>query len=445
MSKLYWRIFLAFWAVLIVTTVITVAVNAIAFRDQEASTRFESVRALLDAVSAQAQRVLADEGEEGLRAWLRSRQRDPAIPPLLVVGPDGEELLGRPLPPRGLGPGQWRGLEVQERLMRRLTRELRDPEGRRYVLILAGRQPRFGGWFLRRQARFLYPLVLVLVSGVACLLLARYLVRPIQAFRAAGQRIAAGDLGARIEPRVARRPDEFGALAEDFDHMAERIQQLVESQQRLLRDVSHELRSPLARLQAAVDLIRQDSASDPMVNLDRIEKESGKLNDMIGQILAFARLNTQSSVNREPVAISDLVARVVEDARYEGQSRGRQVAFEPDPSAEVSVDEGLIHSAVENVVRNALQHSQAQSWVVVRAGDSDGARITVSDDGPGVAEADLQHLFEPFYTGPTSNSGQASGAGIGLAIAHRAVALHGGRITARNGETGGLVVEIELL
>jgi two-component system sensor histidine kinase CpxA len=450
-SNLYWRIFLAFWAVIIATTLITVSFNSLAFRDQQADTRFESGRAALDALSEQAQRALDADGREGLVRWLRVRQRDPGMPLLLIIGPDGQELLDRPLPGplrmlarrpdagerggigrrRPIGPPRW---------------TLRAPDGARYTVLLARRELRLGGWFLRPEARLLFPLVLVLLSGGACLWLARYLTRPIRAFRVTGQRIATGELDARVGPELAQRPDEFGALARDFDHMADRIEQLLATQQRLLRDVSHELRSPLARLQAAVGLIRQKSGDAADANLDRIEKEAENLNAMIGQILDFVRLENRQIVERERQDVRPLVQRVVEDAAYEGQLRGRRVVFEASAPVDAAVDAALFHSALENVVRNALQHCRSRVEVHL-TGIGSPARhleVTVRDDGPGVREADLDQLFEAFFTAQPSNSAAGAGAGIGLAIARRAVRLQGGTIDAKNAAGGGLVVRIEL-
>ena len=309
MTRLYWRIFLAFWLVLIAAVLVTAGVNAVIFRDEVASTRADALRASLDALAEQAERRLRVAGVDGLRDWLRERDLVDSKPPLLVIGPRGRDILGRPTPPgarmlrglRGDGPdigpdidrdidrdidpdiGRDIGRDIddgrrrfRERLLRG-TRRIEDAAGNRYVLIVPPFERRGGPWFAASRARSTFPVVLVLISGLVCLLLARYLTRPIAAFRRAGQRIAAGHLDARVGPDVARRRDEFGLLARDFDDMAGRVEQLVGSQQRLLRDVSHELRSPLARLQAAVGLLRQRGGDDS--NLDRIERELEVLNE----------------------------------------------------------------------------------------------------------------------------------------------------------------------
>jgi two-component system sensor histidine kinase CpxA len=305
------------------------------------------------------------------------------------------------------------------------------------VLFVPPFRPRGGPWFAAPQVRAVFPVVLVLISGLVCLLLARYLTRPIAVFRLAGQRIAAGDLAARVGPGVGRRRDEFGALARDFDDMAGRVEQLVDSQQRLMRDVSHELRSPLARLQAAVGLLRQRGGDD--ANLERIEREIELLNDLIGRILGFSRLQGTTKLAAERCDVTDLVHGVVDDASFEVAESGIRFEFDGGGPEFAVADPALLRSAIDNVVRNAAQHARSRIAVSV-ARDGDTLRIVVADDGPGVPDADLERLFEPFFTTQTASVG----AGVGLAIARRAIELHRGVITVCNGDAGGLIVTVEL-
>jgi signal transduction histidine kinase len=453
MSRLWWKIFFAFWGVIVATVVITVSINAVMSGDQLASTRFDRIRESLETLSGYAQQALTRDGEDGLREWLLDHEADQPFPPLLILTPGGRELLGRPVPRRltlagrdpgrlGQGPGRLGTSRGRQLPLRRLE----GPDGRVYRLALPHFKPRLGGFFMRPEARKLFPIVLVLLSGLACLLLARYLTRPITVFRETGRRIAAGDLGARIGPGIVTRRDEFGALARDFDRMASRIEELLKSQQRLLRDVSHELRSPLARLQAAVGLIRQKHGDDVNPNLDRVDREAENLNALIGEVLQYSRLQNQTGVQRVYTDLSELLGRIVADACYEGQVDGRDVVFEPSEPVFAEIDEQLVHSAIENVIRNALQHSAGTTVVDLHCIEkpTPGARIVVTDDGPGIDAADLEHIFEPFFTTKPGNTAGGAGAGIGLAIARRAVELHGGSINARNGANGGVVVEIVL-
>ncbi len=438
MSRIYWRIFLSFWVVILVTTAITVGLGALVLQQDLDDNRRAFLRGNMGALAGQAQRALEQGGEPALREWLRAKQTE--LPtPLLVVTPDGRELLDRALPPVPLGL-------LQRRAERRggpgpPVRALRAADGRDYLLLPApAKGRRLGGWFGQRGARPVFFVVLILVSGVICLLLARYLTRPLDKLRAAGQAIAAGDLAARAGGNTGARRDEIGALARDFDRMAERVQQLVESQQRLLRDVSHELRSPLTRLQAAAGLLRQRADAEETPNLDRIDKEVAQLDELIGQILAYTRLEQLDRVDRSPVDLVSLLADVVADARYEGAAAGIGVSLDAPATQVVQGDIRLLHSALENVVRNAVQHAESRVRVSVES-TNDGLRVLVSDDGPGVDAAALARLFEPFYTGTEM---AARGAGIGLAITQRAVNLHGGEVAARNGPAGGLEIEISL-
>lgn len=450
MNRLYWRIFLAFWLVIIVTIVLTVSVSSVVLRNEVADTRFATLSGSLDALAEQAQNRLRSSGLAGLTEWLREQQRVAPMRHLRIIDSEGRDILGRPV-----GPGMARMARSGSRFEggRRphrfpsLSRELKGPDGNRYVLVLPRRGPPEGRWFGSPLNRGIFPMVLVLVSGVVCLLLARYLSRPIRAFRTAGQSIARGDLGARVGPDLGRRKDEFGALARDFDDMAERIEQLIGGHQRLLRDVSHELRSPLARLNAAVALIRQQGGATKLdANLERIERESEKLDTLIGQILGFARLEAKTSVNRQEVDLIEIVSGIVDDARFEADARERVVEIDAHGELTANIQPELIRSAIENVVRNAVQHCRQVTRVAVQCdADHESAQIEIIDDGDGLtSEEDVERVFEPFFTSGSGAAPGGPGVGIGLAIARRAIELHGGTIRAGNRPGGGFVVSIKL-
>ncbi|MCL4721454.1 MAG: HAMP domain-containing protein [Gammaproteobacteria bacterium] len=442
MTRLYLRIFLGFWLVIALTLAVTVAVNRSSSRAEVDRERVATLRSSLDALAAQAQQVLTADGVPGLRLWLATEIRERPEPLLLVIGPNDRELLDRPLP-----PGPPRMVESLRRLAeggpgphRRMpVRVLQASSGERYLLFVPLREIRGARWLINAEFRRNFFIVALLISGGICFLLARYLTRPIRALRRAGQQLAGGDLNVRVLPAVAARGDELGALARDFDHMVERLQELVGSQQRLLRDVSHELRSPLTRLQTAVGLIRQRRGDAPDPDLDRIQRETERLDSLIGQILSFSRLQVQSGVTRGPVDLAELLHDIVDDANFEGQARGTQVVLDDAHATAVEGDERLLRSAVENVVRNALVHAIRLVRVGVTTDSNRQVVITVTDDGPGVTDTELPRLFEPFYQSPASRS---RGAGLGLAIAARAVALHGGSMAAQNLPAGGLAVAL---
>lgn len=445
MNSLYWKIFLSFWAVIVVTVLITLTVSRIVIDDDLASARRQAMRDSLHLLHRQAGEALHEGGETALRDWLVAHQHTRGGPQLLIVDDKGQEVLGRPLPAR-----------LQSQLSRRpdeTPSESRHPgapkivdlstgDGAHYRIILPPFRPRLGPWFMQPQIRALFPFVLLLVSGVICLLLARYLTRPIRELRAAGQRIAAGDMDTRVGGGIAERGDEFGSLARDFDDMAERIQALLAARDRLLRDVSHELRSPLTRLTTASALLRDKTGPEALADIERIEREADNLNRLIGQVLSYSRLQAQEQVAVDRVNLVDVADAVVEDARYEGRARDIEVDYRRrEPMASVTGSESLLSSALDNVIRNAIQHAGGRVEVEVGQ-DAEKCLVVVRDDGPGVRPDELPRMFEPFFTG--SNDPRACGAGVGLAIARRAIELHGGVISALNRSAGGLEVRIEL-
>ena len=287
---------------------------------------------------------------------------------------------------------------------------------------------------------------LVLLIGAFSLWIARYLSAPVGSLRRATQKLSAGDLSARVGQPVDRRHDEIGELARDFDAMAERLEALLDGQRRLLRDVSHELRSPLARLGVALELARRRSGTDIQEALDRIERESARLDQLIGQLLLLERLEVgQPGVDRAIFDLCGIFAEVVEDATFEAAANGCEVHFEP---CEACLFEGypeLLRSALDNVLRNAVRHTgegtAVEAALTMTAGE---AILTIRDHGPGVSEEQIETLFEPFSRVADARDRASGGVGLGLAISDRAVRVHGGAMKARNHPGGGLEVVIRL-
>ena len=290
----------------------------------------------------------------------------------------------------------------------------------------------------------------VITSGLVCYLLAWYLTKPIVRLRTAARRLAAGDLAARTGAPASRGRDEVAGLMRDFDAMADRIETLLKAQSRLLNDISHELRSPLARLNVALGLARQRAGIESTDMLDRIEMEASRLNELIGRILTLARLEEGEQVPQTPVPLSELVESVVEDAEFEAQARHCHVhATIADGDWQVQGNPSLLHSAIENVVRNAIRYTQEGTSVEVDLRSEEGAGrseavLRVSDSGPGVPADALTKLFQPFYRLDEARGRMTGGVGLGLAITERAVRFHGGKVSASNRVSGGLMVEIRL-
>ena len=300
---------------------------------------------------------------------------------------------------------------------------------------------------------FAFPqlLVAVAVGGLTTFVLVMIFTRPVINLREAARQLAMGRLSARA--KESRRPsalhaDEFDALVHDFNHMAERLESLVNAQKMLLRDVSHELRSPLARASVALELARDDADSTMTTHLDRIQRETERLNQLIGQLLTLSSLEAnEEQVGSERIALNDLVAEIVSDANYEAHKRDCSVKFEPGQGLEIVGRRELIYRAVENVVRNAIRFTEAGSAVEIRTasvqqGTSKMAMVQVSDQGPGIPEQEIESIFRPFYKVDQARSPQTGGFGVGLAIAERAVKLHRGDLRAANRASGGLTIEM---
>jgi two-component system sensor histidine kinase CpxA len=290
----------------------------------------------------------------------------------------------------------------------------------------------------------------LLASGLICFLFARYLITPIKKLQSAVRKFSQGDLSVRVAPDMGKRKDEIANLAWDFDAMAAQIEKLMNAHERLLRDIAHELRSPLTRLNVALEISRKHAGPEGGRFIDRIGQEADKLSQLITQLLTLSRLeNAEPALQMRPVALEEIIGRIAQDARFEGQARQCTVAFDVEKKCTLLADGNLIRSAIENVVRNALRFAPVGSQVdivqkILHEDNDPCAQIVVLDYGPGVAEGALRDLFRPFFRANHPKDRASGGAGLGLAIAHRAVTMHQGHISAKNREGGGLLVEIRL-
>jgi two-component system sensor histidine kinase CpxA len=297
----------------------------------------------------------------------------------------------------------------------------------------------------------------IAISGVVTLFLAILVAYPIRSLRDASRSIANGKLDTRIVPgRLTRRlarfhlKDDLDGLVEDFNRMAERLQSLVGAQKLLLRDVSHELRSPLARLSIALELTRDAQREERNVHLARIERESIYLNTLISRVLAFSYIESIRELHRaEELCLAQLVSELLPDVQYEAEGRHCNVVATNLRDCVVCGDSDLLRHALENIVRNAISYTPANGTVEINVdqGEHDGnpmAILRVSDRGPGVAEDKLKLIFNEFYRADSTRRSSSSGFGVGLAIADRAVQLHRGMIVAKNRQSGGLIVEMWL-
>ena len=454
MHSLYWRIFLAFWAALalILVGTVTVAVNATAHRTDRPWVQRGQLY-------AQAARAFEAGGPEALKSWLESRAGEP-FSRTYVVAPGGREMLDRPLPaslsgtPRSsteAASGNTAAAGPIAPIGGALV--LVAPGGKTYHVVIGPVRdtPRlFGELELPGVPLSILVIALAASAGV-CFFLARYLAAPVDRLRLATRQMAAGDLNVRVLPALRGRQDDLGLLAADLDAMAERLCQLLEAKQQLLRDVSHELRSPLARLQLALSLARREDSA-PERHLARIACEADRLEQLIARALQLVRLERPAGAFEQvSVEVGELLRNIAADVAIEAEARGCSLSVEAPGDLMVSGDRELLRSAFENVVRNAVRYSPAGARVlaaarrIAHARHGEGVEVSVQDHGPGVPQKDLGLIFEPFYRVEAARQHRsAGGEGLGLAIAARAVALHGGSIEARNLESGGLEVSMVL-
>jgi two-component system, OmpR family, sensor histidine kinase CpxA len=294
--------------------------------------------------------------------------------------------------------------------------------------------------------------VAIAIGGLTTFVLVLLFSRPLVRLRKAARKLAAGDLSARVEESSAAasraHSDEFQGLVHDFNHMAERLESLVGAQKLLLRDVSHELRSPLARLSVALDLVREDAPSELDEHLARIEREAERLNLLIGQLLTLSSMETgESTPAFKPVSLNELCEQIVPDAEYEAQQRSCTVVLEQTSNCTIEGNWELLYRAIENVVRNAIRYTEPGTRVTLRVAETSAdtghfAVIEVNDHGPGIPEPELAHIFRPFYRLDSSRSSETGGFGVGLAITERAVRLHRGTVRAINRPDGGISVQM---
>jgi two-component system sensor histidine kinase CpxA len=456
MKTLFLRIFLWFWVAMVVLGVVLVVTSPFYTQSRSRLDHWQqgAERWAEERVNRMVQRI----GEVGAGGQLQGgppgagpREHGHRGASTFVFDDAGRALGGRQPPEAAVDlarrvAASGEGEAVRRGAFHLVARPARDPAGRSYVVVATLNRPPRPIDLLEPEALWLRLAALALVVGALSFLLARYLSKPVGAVRQAAQRLSDGDLSARVGGRVARRRDEIGELARDFDAMAGRLEQLLGSQRRLLRDVSHELRSPLARLRVALELARQRAGASAGDQLDRMELEAGRIDELIGQLLLLERL-AAGEAGGDPVVfdLADLLGEVVDDAAFEAEAAGSEVALEPGGDVPMRGHPSLVRSALDNVLRNAIRYAPRGTAVDVRLEAGTGAAtVRVRDRGPGVPELQLDSLFEPFSRVADARERGSGGAGLGLAITRRAVELHGGSVEARNHPDGGLEVSIRL-
>jgi two-component system sensor histidine kinase CpxA len=465
MHSLFLRIFLLFWIAMALIVGGSIAITfTIAAREYGAP---EMQRR--PSVAIQASEVLASGGISALKKWLAANEHSIPDRDLFIIGPDGADILGRRLSegaarrleffnretmsgfeppdagppaagPRHLGqsaPGNFRP--------QRAAPQIVGPDGSTYTVLLVPRRPSIFGALTLPGISLTILAIALAVSALASWWLAQHLSAPIRRIQAGARALATENLEVRVSAGLEGRKDELAVLARDFDAMADQLRSNRGAVTRLLRDISHELRSPLARMRVALGLARQSPTDSPR-QLDRLEGEIERLDGLISQVLKLAKLHgSEAPLAREAFDIDEVLEEVVRDANFEGAVKNCKVGQRGAAGCVVHGNRELLRSAIENVLRNAVRYSPAGGLVDVTVERSGGGlSVLVRDRGPGVPERDLERIFEPFYRVAESRDRDTGGEGIGLAITSQVMIAHGGSATAHNHTGGGLEVLLRL-
>ncbi|MBY6189823.1 ATP-binding protein [Microbulbifer agarilyticus] len=463
MRSLFGRIFFGAWLTAVIMVLVAVYITHIReFGDPAQQDRWEGVELFREVTHNL--RMTRRHGTEHFGHWLGQQPKE-VQQRIYAIDEFGQEVLQRPIP-RNMAP-LFASLNYRNRETRGLVDkkpsigffvQRRGGETLR-VVFMAGKSKE--ELVLRFILRSFWPILVLatLASGLACYLLARYLSKPLDNLRVATRRVAAGDLSYRVTPSLHGHGRELGELAADFDSMTAQLQESMTEQRRLIKDVSHELRSPLARLQVALAIARQKNvhALDP--ELDKIGKAADYLEDIIADILSLPVSGDNQRPLDDVVEINSLLAALCDELKDEAQQKHVSINLRLDDTELLVATRGSsLTAALENILRNAIKYSPSggQATVTVtgipakttaqtgNATEPGHCQIQVSDSGNGVPESELEAIFRPFYRTDEARSRESGGFGLGLAIAQRTVAQHQGSIEACNAAQGGLTVNITL-
>jgi two-component system sensor histidine kinase CpxA len=442
MHSLFLRIFLLFLLAMTLIVGSSIATTfTIASRENEP---FDFQRR--PSLAIQASEVLAGGGVGALKSWLEANKSTVGDRELYVVGPNGQDILGRRLPegasrrlgvPREPVPGNFRPSRAAPQIV--------AADGEIYTVFTTPRRPSIFGALSLPAISFTILGIALVVSSLTSWWLAEHLSAPIRRIQAGARALASENLDVRVSAGLEGRKDELAVLARDFDAMADQLRANRAATTQLLRDISHELRSPLARMRVALGLARQPPA-DSTRQLDRLDREIERLDAMISQVLKLARLHgTDALQARQRFDLGEVIEEVVRDANFEGAVKNCRIELKGSSDIAVTGSRDLLHSAIENVLRNAVRYSPDNARVEMNIAKSGGAlEIVIRDHGPGVPSSELERIFEPFYRVAESRDRDSGGEGIGLAITSQVIKAHGGTAKAFNAPNGGLEVRLSL-
>ncbi|MGQ7957224.1 sensor histidine kinase [Pseudomonas sp. SP16.1] len=435
MRSLFWRILASFWLAIALVAGLSMLLGRALNQDAW----ILSLHPGLDDLGRKWAQRYEQEGEQAAQRFLEQRKRRYRID-VQVLGDNGQPLVEGTFPSRAAAFEARHGND--RRLpWRRLTAEYTSPEsGDSYLFIYRIPHPELAAW---HRGSLFWPLsalaIALVVLTLFSLLLTLSITRPLGRLRGAVHDLGQTAYQQNSLARLATRRDELGLLAKDFNRMGERLQGLIGSQRQLLRDVSHELRSPLARLRIALALAERAEASERDRLWPRLSQECDRLEALISEILALARLDADLGA-AQPIDLGALLAKLQEDARLTAPEQRLQIRLGDDVRLQGWPD--LLERALDNLLRNALRFNPSGQPIEIDV-QRQGERLLlgVRDHGPGVAAAHLARLGEPFFRAPGQNG---AGHGLGLAIARRAAQRHGGELLLANHPEGGFVATLSL-
>lgn len=471
---MFWRLFFSFWLIMILGGFVSFIVISTfrhlsieLLRDDMSRKMDEKLSKLMVLSGKAALQIYQCGGGDAYDAFI-DELRDGAGIEIQLVGVDNQSITGEPLQEKQIQLVEnARNAQhiFQEKTATHLSiaKEIIQKDGETSVVIGAhtfGPPPGMRGpgrgeppFFARMPPPFFGPgeiirtVIMMLMVSVVCYLLAKSLVIPIRRLQKIAQQIAGGDYSARVGDNLGRAGNEIADLGRDFDVMVERTETVINSQKRLLRDISHELRSPLARLNVALELAKKRLNGEHDSALAKIGQESDRLNELIGHLLILSRLESGAGPTMmDEVDLAELLREVAADADFEASLSNRGVTLVAVAEVSIAGSRELLLRAIENIVRNAVRYTAADTQVEIVLAIQEGkALISIRDYGAGVPEGDLAHLFEPFYRVAKARERETGGVGIGLAIAMQAVKVHGGSVAVQNaGYPYGLEVTITL-
>ncbi|WP_176360024.1 sensor histidine kinase [Desulfosediminicola ganghwensis] len=454
MKSIYWKIFLWFWLSMMGVGILFVSSSFFLESDSLLSKGRENALRSLDRVGNLSV-TLFEQNKIRALDRLASRVEETNGFVLYLFSGDGQHLYGDRLPQNA----------------NRIINRVLDKEGPAFLVfgsrplvakpitsnndkqfIIAAALPK--RWINEPLNPSYYSSVrlwiTIVTSAVVCLILAKHISKPITILTKSTRKFAGGKFDERVLPLIGRRRDEFYDLAAGFDEMAGRTEKLISSREELLRNISHELRSPLSRMTLALDLARKKGTPEVETALQRVDKEIVKMNYLIGQVITLSQIEAiHSPVKQDPIDLEELIQKIQKDAELEASSRNCFVEVTKTEKISIAGDYDLIYSAVENLVRNAIRFTNESTAVEISLKTEPllaekKAVIAIRDHGPGVNDNDLDKLFLPFFQAGTELRTTKRNSGLGLAITLGAVEQHGGKVTARNKDDGGLEVSITL-